>query len=346
MATITLLLSPETSSNEMLNDPYNCNPRIPVQPLILNIPDKYAIVFAPVVAYWAYSLLFYFCDQYDLLEQYKLHTPAEFLKRNRVPVRKVVREVLIQHAMQIVMAGALAYHEPDALADCNKYRVSMLASRLRFFGNAISQSLGNASDTISSAQLGLLMQPNSFQTLQSGVDDVSNSAWNTILARFCYWLALPALQFIVACFVMDTVQYFIHITMHTYPYLYRTFHAHHHRLYVPYAFGALYNHPLEGFLEDTVGSGLAFKLAGLNIRQGIWFFTISTLKTVDDHSGYRIPWDPLQWVGENNALYHDIHHQSWGMKVRFSMICFNDFAYYLSQMNPLGRREIELILPT
>lgn len=47
----------------------------------------------------------------------------------------------------------------------------------------------------------------------------------------------------------------------------------------------------------------------------MWFFTGSTIKTVDDHCGYALPFDPLQQITSNNAGYHDIHHQSWGIKV-------------------------------
>lgn len=91
---------------------------------------------------------------------------------------------------------------------------------------------------------------------------------------------------------------------------------------MPYAFGALYNHPFEGFLLDTAGTGLAFLTCGMTTRQGMWFFTCSTLKTVDDHCGYAFPWDPLQHVTANNAAYHDIHHQSWGIKTNFSQPFF------------------------
>jgi sphinganine C4-monooxygenase len=65
-----------------------------------------------------------------------------------------------------------------------------------------------------------------------------------------------------------------------------------------------------------MGASIAFKFAGLTTRQGMWFFTCSTIKTVDDHCGYALPWDPLQHLTGNNAAYHDIHHQSWGIKVR------------------------------
>lgn len=52
------------------------------------------------------------------------------------------------------------------------------------------------------------------------------------------------------------------------------------------------------------------------------FFTGSTLKTVDDHCGYALPWDPLQHITSNNAGYHDVHHQSWGIKTNFSQPFF------------------------
>lgn len=95
-----------------------------------------------------------------------------------------------------------------------------------------------------------------------------------------------------------------------------TFHSRHHRLYVPYAYGALYNHPAEGFILDTLGATIGYKVASMNTRQAMWFFTCLTLKTVDDHCGYSLPWDPIQYLSSNNAGYHDVHHQSWGIKVR------------------------------
>lgn len=99
-------------------------------------------------------------------------------------------------------------------------------------------------------------------------------------------------------------------------------HSRHHRLYVPYAYGALYNHPVEGFLLDTLGTSIGYLVAGMTVRQSMWFFTISSIKTVDDHCGYALPFDPLQLISSNNASYHDIHHQSWGIKSNFSQPFF------------------------
>ena len=97
--------------------------------------------------------------------------------------------------------------------------------------------------------------------------------------------------------------------MHVNKFLYKHIHSMHHRLYVPYAFGALYNHPLEGIFLDTIGALLAEWMTGMSTRQALLLFTFSTMKAVDDHCGYRLPWDPLQWLTGNNADYHDIHHQ-------------------------------------
>jgi sphinganine C4-monooxygenase len=109
---------------------------------------------------------------------------------------------------------------------------------------------------------------------------------------------------------MDGWQYMIHRSAHQFTWLYRNIHSWHHRLYVPYAFGALYNHPLEGFFLDTLGGGVAHELAGLTTREAIFFFVLSTLKTVDDHCGFAFPWDPFQHLFGNNADYHDIHRMS------------------------------------
>lgn len=79
---------------------------------------------------------------------------------------------------------------------------------------------------------------------------------------------------------------------------------------------------MEGFLLDTAGAGIGFLVTRMTNRQAMWFFTCSTIKTVDDHCGYAFPWDPLQHFTNNNAAYHDIHHQSWGIKTNFSQPFF------------------------
>lgn len=83
---------------------------------------------------------------------------------------------------------------------------------------------------------------------------------------------------------------------------------------------------------DTLGTGVAYMVAGMTPRQGLLFFTGSAMKTVDDHCGYTLPWDPLQLITSNNAGYHDIHHQSWGIKTNFSQPFFTFWDRFMGTM--------------
>ena len=137
-----------------------------------------------------------------------------------------------------------------------------------------------------------------------------------------YMYGLSALKLAIAITIIDTWQFWLHRIMHVNKALYRRFHSRHHRLYVPYAYGALYNDPVEGFLLDTLGTGIASIATGLTHRECIVLYTFATMKTVDDHCGYRLPFDLFQILFPNNSVYHDIHHQMWGIKSNFSQPFF------------------------
>lgn len=122
--------------------------------------------------------------------------------------------------------------------------------------------------------------------------------------------------------VIDTWQYFIHRYMHLNKFLYKHIHSQHHRLIVPYAYGALYNHPLEGLLLDTIGGALSFLFSGMSPRTAIFFFSFATIKTVDDHCGLWLPGNPFHIFFSNNSAYHDVHHQLYGSKYNFSQPFF------------------------
>ncbi|GMM37608.1 sphingosine hydroxylase [Saccharomycopsis crataegensis] len=137
-----------------------------------------------------------------------------------------------------------------------------------------------------------------------------------------YWYGFSAIKIVIAFGIIDSWQYWLHRWMHINKYMYKHYHSRHHRLYVPYAFGALYNAPLEGFLLDTCGTGFAMLLTNLTPREALVLFTFSTMKTVDDHCGYAFPYDPFQIIFPNNSIYHDIHHQAFGIKTNFSQPFF------------------------
>ncbi|KAJ3238656.1 hypothetical protein HDU81_007394 [Chytriomyces hyalinus] len=122
----------------------------------------------------------------------------------------------------------------------------------------------------------------------------------------------------VASVLLDTYQYWMHRWAHTNRTLYRMFHSVHHELTVPFAFGALYNHPVEGFVMDTIGSGVPSLLLNMHPWTSALFYSIATLKTVDDHCGYSWPWSPAALFNSNGAAYHDIHHWGKGRMYNFS----------------------------
>lgn len=43
---------------------------------------------------------------------------------------------------------------------------------------------------------------------------------------------------------------------------------------------------------------------------------------MDDHCGWNFPWDPFQFLFSNNSVYHDVHHQTYGIKANFSQPFF------------------------
>lgn len=135
-------------------------------------------------------------------------------------------------------------------------------------------------------------------------------------------IPMQVVQIILAMFVMDTWQYFVHRYMHQNKFLYRHIHSQHHKLVVPYAIGALYNHPLEGLLLDTFGGALSFLITGMTARTAVFFFCFAVVKTVDDHCGLWLPGNVFHLFFQNNTAYHDIHHQLQGLKYNYSQPFF------------------------
>ncbi|KAI3945524.1 hypothetical protein MKW98_018341 [Papaver atlanticum] len=137
-------------------------------------------------------------------------------------------------------------------------------------------------------------------------------------------LPVQFLQFIVAMLVTDAWQYFVHRYMHLNKFLYRHVHSQHHKVVVPYAFGAFYSHPLEGLLLDTFGGVVSFLISGMTARTSVFFFSFTMVKAIDDHSGLWLPgYNLFQLVFPNNSAYHDIHHYGLrGVKYNYSQPFF------------------------
>ncbi|BGP37868.1 Sphingolipid C4-hydroxylase sur2 [Rhodotorula kratochvilovae] len=263
--------------------------------LVPGLSDKVLSVVAPVVVYWVFSLFFHLLDSlgWECLERHRIHEPEEVKSKNRVTPREVVYAVIVQQVIQTVVGFLWLVGDED---------VADHAADLNAWGR-----------TVAKVVVGLAGS-------RTGGEFMAKHGHRA--TELVYWWALPTLRMAFAFFVLDGWQYMMHRTAHQVTFLYRTIHSWHHRLYVPYAYGALYNHPLEGFALDTCGSGLAHAMAGLTTRQAVLFFALSTIKTVDDHCGFAFPWDPLQHLFGNNADYHDIHHQVAGLKKNYSQPWF------------------------
>jgi len=219
------------------------------------VSDELLGTVMPIVVYWAYSGIYTLFGSFD---DYRLHSKKDEDDRNLVSKGDVVKGVLLQQAVQAVVAIIL-------------FTVT---------GNDTDASITQKSPLV-------LMR-----------------------------------QFVTAMVVLDSWQYFMHRYMHHNKFLYKHIHSQHHRLVVPYAFGALYNHPFEGLILDTIGGALSFLLSGMSPRASIFFFSFATIKTVDDHCGLWLPGNLFHVFFKNNSAYHDIHHQLYGSKYNFSQPFF------------------------
>ncbi|CAJ0765373.1 1392_t:CDS:2 [Entrophospora sp. SA101] len=223
---------------------------------------------------------------------------------NKVTISEVIKGVLLQQFFQTIFGLLIiVVDDEDALID----------------------------DTLEilKYQKSLDLFVDKFESLKFAIKPFGN-----IIIELLYWYLFPLLRFAFAMILLDTWQYFMHRYFHQNTFLYRHIHSLHHKLYAPYAFGALYNHPIEGFIMDTVGAGLSFKISGLSTRGGMLFFGFATLKTVDDHCGYALPFNPIQKIFGNNSAYHDIHHQVYGIKMNYSQPFFTFWDRILGTYMP------------
>jgi sphinganine C4-monooxygenase len=209
-----------------------------VPPLVPFIPDLYLSLILPIAAYWIVSLFFHYIDVHDIWPQYRLHTPAEILKRNHVSRYEVARDVIIQQIIQTIVGTIISITEPEELRGIEDYDIALWARRIRIAQRALPQLLGilglNAA-TISKNVAGshpLLagaLAGGKYPFLTTGLDVASGApvpafaGWEMLVAKTMYWYAVPAAQFMLAIFFVDTWQYFLHRAMHMNKWLYSKF---------------------------------------------------------------------------------------------------------------------------
>ncbi|KIM94658.1 hypothetical protein OIDMADRAFT_135324 [Oidiodendron maius Zn] len=181
-------------------------------------------------------------------------------------------------------------------------------------------------------QLQVQMHSSTDKTVLFASSHIIHFAWIMTIVRL-------ALRILAAMIIYDTWYFWAHYLVHKNSWLYKNLHAHHHQLYRPKAYGASFNALAETLILETAGAFIASRISGLTSRDTIFFFTFSTLKGCDDHSGYNIPWNPISLWGRitgADVLHHSIHHQAWGMK--YNQAFFFPFWEIILQCNYTGPR--------
>lgn len=182
-------------------------------------------------------MFFHFIDIKDLFSQYRLHTPAEILKRNHVSRWEVARDVIIQQIVQTVVGVALVWTEPPQMAGKDDYNVALWAQRLRIAQRSLPAIL--SCFAIDSGEL-VRHVSRSYPTLAGALEGgrypwllsqhdggplTLFAPWEILAGKVTYWFIIPALQFGVAIVIVDTWQYFLHRAMHMNKWLYSEFNA-------------------------------------------------------------------------------------------------------------------------
>lgn len=214
---------------------------VPRPPLLAPIPDNILALILPIVAYWGLSMFYHFIDVNDYFPQYRLHTPAELLKRNKVTRWEVVRDVVLQQVVQTLAGVVLSMVDGEELMGKEEYDVALWARRIRvaqrilprllalfgFDSLGIAQNVSRNGYTMLAGALAGGYYPEFTQSviLDNGVKGTAPAftGWELATANFIYWYFIPAVQFAWAIGVLDTWQYFLHRAMHLNRWLYGEF---------------------------------------------------------------------------------------------------------------------------
>ncbi|TGO57164.1 hypothetical protein BOTNAR_0207g00170 [Botryotinia narcissicola] len=315
----------------------------PRPPMSSHISDFHLTLLLPVLTYWLTALFWSIISYCDIWSSYRIHTPAEIESLNRVTIPQILRSILGQQLFQTAWGLFLGYCVlgTEDMVGSEDYDIAMWAERVVKGYSWIQWSL-----RMSMMGLGLDLS-NSKGSLHLPVrvnittSDGRIIAWEMIVAQVIYWLLAPVARFAICIFISDSWQYFGHRAFHENRWLYRNVHSLHHRVNAPYAFAAFYNTLTESFIMDTCGISVAFYFSGLHMREALIFSIVSVLKGVDDHCGYRLPWNPIQWLGEQDTSFHDIHHQTWGATTNFSQVYTIFWDHVLGTISRKTPEEIE-----
>ena len=185
------------------------------------------------------GLTFHYIDTRGFLSQYKLHTPAEDLTKNRATRRDVIKFALIQQVAQCLLGYLTAATEPFVPHD---YGIALWAQKIRYIGIIVreltrhagldmkwiitdSQDYGVAYTAAFAQDIWSSHISNLSQVVAEHTDGptANFSAWEILTASLLYWVLVPLFQYISAMVLADTFQYFTHRAFHVNKWLYSKF---------------------------------------------------------------------------------------------------------------------------
>ena len=215
----------------------------PLPRLVSPISDEHLLLVLPTTVYWIVGLFFHWISTNGYWAQYAIHTPAEFLKRNRVSPADAVKNVLTQQLLQIGFGAFFSLGSEDPLFGKEEYDIAKWARSIRLAqrilpgllsvmginSGALAERIAPSHPMLAGALAGGYY-PALTQTVSSGAGmrmvAPAFAHWELSLAAAIYYYGVPALQFGVAMVWNDSWQYFWHRFFHQNKWFYSEFLVH------------------------------------------------------------------------------------------------------------------------
>ncbi|XP_010134628.1 PREDICTED: cholesterol 25-hydroxylase [Buceros rhinoceros silvestris] len=171
------------------------------------------------------------------------------------------------------------------------------------------------------------IQPQNYPTLEMMMPCIIQSVIHHVVlifpVTFLHWcwrpMNLPALApelpvvllEVGVCLLLFDFEYFLwHLLHHKVPWLYKTFHKVHHKHVSTFALSTQYSSVWE-LLSLGFFAAINPVLLGCHPLTEMIFFLVNIWLSVEDHSGYDLPWSTHRLVPfglYGGAPHHDLHH--------------------------------------